>query len=58
MSNNGKVSRNNFECAEDTSKFNEEFIKSDNEKKDGGCFFEVDVQYSEKLHEIHKFLLF
>ena len=30
----------------DTSQFNEDFIKSYNEKGDGGYFLEVNVQYT------------
>ena len=47
---------NNFEWIENTSQFNEDFIKH-NEEIDEGCFFEVDVQYPEKLHELHNDLL-
>ena len=43
---------------EDTSQFNEDFIKNYSEEGDEGYFFEVDVQYLEKLHELHKDLLF
>ena len=31
---------------------NEDFIKNYNEESDEGYFFEVDVQYLEKLHEL------
>ena len=48
----------NFECIEDTSQFNEDFIKSYNEESDEGYFLEVDVQYPEKLHELHNDLAF
>ena len=41
-----KLSVNNFEWIEDT-------IKNYNDKKDKGYFLEVDVQYPEKLHELH-----
>ena len=44
---------NNFEWIKDTSQFNEDFIKSYNEESDEGYFLEVDVQYPEKLHELH-----
>ena len=40
---------NNFEWIEDTSQFNEDFIKNYNEESDKGHFLEVDVQYLEKL---------
>ena len=42
----------NFEWIKDTSQFNEDFIKNYNEESDEGYFFEVDVQYLEKLHEL------
>ena len=35
------------------SQFNEGFIKTYNEECDKGYFLEVDVQYPEKLHELH-----
>ena len=41
---------NNF----DTSKFDDDFIKNYNEESDNGYFLEVDVQYTEKLHELGK----
>ena len=44
---------NNFEWVKDTSQFNEDFIKNYNEESDEGYFLEVDVQYLEKLHELH-----
>ena len=49
---------NNFEWIEDTSQFNEDFIKNYNEESDEGCFLEVDIQYPEKLHELHNDLTF
>ena len=48
---------NNFECIEDTSQFNEDFIMK-NEESDEGYFLEVDVQYLENLHELHNDLPF
>ena len=39
-----KLTVNNFEWIEDTSQFNEDFIKNYNEEKDEGYFIEVDVQ--------------
>ena len=42
-----------FEEVEDTSQFNELFIKNYDEKIDVGCILEVDVQYPEKLYELH-----
>ena len=48
-----KLPVNNFEWIEDTSQFNEDFIKNYNEESDEGYFLEVDVQYPEKLHDLH-----
>ena len=42
----------------DTSQFNEYFIKDYNEDSDKGYFLEVDVQYLEKLDELHNDLPF
>ena len=42
-----------FQWIEDTSQFNEDFIKNYNEEADEGYFLEVDVQYPEKLHQLH-----
>ena len=53
-----KLPVNNFEWIKDTSQFNEDFIKNYNEESDEGYFLEVDVQYPEKLHELHNDLLF
>ena len=49
---------NNFEWIKDTSQFNEDFIKSYNEESDKGYFLEIDVQYPEKLYELHNILPF
>ena len=49
---------NDFEWIKDTSQFNEDFIKNYNEESDEGYFLEVDVQYLEKLHELHNDLPF
>ena len=49
---------NNFEWIEDTSQFKEDFIKNNNEKSDERYFLEVNVQYPEKLHELHNDLPF
>ena len=48
----------NFEWINDTSQFNEDFIKYYNEESDDGYFLEVDVQYLEKLYELHNDLPF
>ena len=42
-----KPSANNFEWIEDTSQFNEDFIKSYNEESDEEYFIEVGIQYLE-----------
>ena len=38
---------NNFKWIEETSKFNDNFIKNYNGESDEGYFLEVDVQYPE-----------
>ena len=38
---------NNFDSIQNTSQFNENFIKSYNEESDEGYFLKVDVQYLE-----------
>ena len=48
-----KLAVNNSEWIEDTSQFNQDFIKSYNEKSDEECFLEVYVQYPEELYELH-----
>ena len=53
-----KLSVNDFEWIEDTSQFNEDFMKNYNEEIDERYFLEVDVQYSENLHNLHKNLPF
>ena len=47
-----KLPVNKFEWIEDTSSFNKDFIS------DEGYFLRVDVQYPEKLHELHNDLVF
>ena len=47
-----------FEQIKDISQFNKDFIKSYNEERDKGYFLQVDVQYLEKLHELHNDLSF
>ena len=49
---------NNFETIGDTSQFNEDFMKSYNKESDEGFFLEVDVQYTQKLLELHNDLPF
>ena len=41
-----------------TSQFNEDYIKNYHEESDKGYFLEIDVQYVEKLHELHNDLQF
>ena len=53
-----KLPINNFWWVKDTFQFNEDFIKNYNEENDEGYFLEVDVQYLEKLYELHKDLPF
>ena len=53
-----KLPANNFEQIEDTSKFNENFIKNYDEECDEGYFLGVNIQYPEKLHELHNDLPF
>ena len=48
-----KLLVNNFELIKDTSQFNEGDLKNCNEETNEGYFLEVDVQYLEKLHELH-----
>ena len=49
-----KLPVNGFKCVEEKFQFSEDFIESYNEKSDEGYFLEVDVQYTEKLHELHE----
>ena len=53
-----KLSVNTFEWIEDTNQFNEGFTESYNEESNEGCLFKFDVQYAEKLHELHNDLPF
>ena len=53
-----KLPVNKFEWVEDNSQFNEDFLKNYNKQSDEGYFLEVDVQYPEKLHELHNDLPF
>ena len=48
-----KLPLNNFQWMKDTSQFKEDFIKNYNEESDERYFLEVDIQYLEKLHELH-----
>ena len=53
-----KLPVSNFQWIEDSSKFNEDFIKNYNEGSYGRNFLEVDVPYTKKLHECHNNLPF
>ena len=53
-----KLSVSNFEWMENTSQFNKDSIENYNEGSDEGYFLEVNVQYFEKLHELHNDLPF
>ena len=53
-----KLPVNKFELTEETSHFNDDFIKNYIEKNDQGYFLEVEVEYPEKLHELHNDLPF
>ena len=48
----------NFEWIKYTSQFNENFRKIYDEESDKGYLLEVDVQYLEKLHDLHNDFLF
>ena len=37
----------------DTSQFNEELLKNYNETSDEGYFLQNDVQYPQKMHDLH-----
>ena len=53
-----KLSVNNFDWIKDTSRFNEDFIRNYNEESDEEYFLEVNIQYTEKLLELHNDLPF
>ena len=53
-----KLPVNNFKWIKDTCQCNENFIKTFNEEKNKRYFLEVDVQYTEKLQELHNDLPF
>ena len=53
-----KLPANNFEWIEETSQFNENYIKNYNEESDEAHYLEVDVQYPQKLYELHMDILF
>ena len=53
-----KLPVNAFKWENDLSRFNENFIKSYNEKSDVGYFLEVDIEYPKQLSSFHKDLPF
>ena len=53
-----KLPVNNFQWIKDTSKLKVDFIRNYNKESDERYFLEVDVQYVEKLHEVHNDLPF
>ena len=53
-----KLPVNNLEWIKDTSHVSEDFIKNYKEERDEGYCLKVDIQYLEKLHEVHNDLLF
>ena len=44
---------NNFKWIEESSQFNKNFIKNYDEKSEEGYILENDIQYPEKLYELH-----
>ena len=48
-----KLPLGSFEWVEETSQFNEDFIKSHNEDSYVGYFLEADVQCLQELHLLH-----
>ena len=53
-----KLPVSNFDWIKDIFQFNEDFIKNYNKETDEEYFFEVDVQYPDKLQELHNDLPF
>ena len=53
-----KILVNKFQWIEETSQFNEFFMKIYNEEIDEGNFLEIDVQWPKKLYELHNDLPF
>ena len=53
-----KLPVNHFDWVEDTSQFNEHFVKNYNGESNEGYFLEVNVKYLEKLNELHHDLTF
>ena len=53
-----KLPLGNFKWVNETSKFNEVFVKSYNDDSDEGYFLDVHVQYLENLHNFENDLSF
>ena len=53
-----KLPVNGFEWVKNLSQFNESFIRNYDENSDICYFLEVDIDYSEKLFNLHKDLPF
>ena len=53
-----KLPVNNLQQTEDTSQFNKDFIKNYNEENDETYFLQVDVQYPEKVRDLHNDITF
>ena len=47
-----KLPVNKFEWIEDTAQFKEDFMKNYAEESDERCFYEIYVQYTDKLHQL------
>ena len=53
-----KLEVNKFEWIKDVSQFNKDFIKNYSEERNEAYILEINIQYSEKLHELHNDLPF
>ena len=53
-----KLPVNKFEWIEETSQYNEDFIKNYNEESDEGHFLGTNVQCPQKFYELHNDLPF
>ena len=53
-----KIPKSNCKWVEDTSQFNDDVIKNNNEKSEERDFLEADVQYLEILYELYSDLPF
>ena len=53
-----KLPVNGFKWIEDVTEIDKKFIKNYDEDSDKGYIFEVDVKYTEKLHDLHSDLPF